>query len=157
MSAEDVALIEDGRWRGLRDGKVELTAHWAGATAGAVVEVRNAAADSPTSFRNDVIPVLTRAGCNAGACHGSAAGKNGFHLSLFGYDPAADHRSLTREFHGRRVDVGDPDQSLMLAKPTRLPIAKCHEDFRRQHPSPVHVLSPIREFFLVHTSRRVHR
>ncbi len=70
------------------------------------------------SFRNEVIPILTRAGCNAGSCHGAAAGKNGFALSLFGYDPAADHRKLTRDLRGRRLDPAQPEQSLMLVKAT---------------------------------------
>ncbi len=70
------------------------------------------------SFRNDVIPILTRAGCNAGSCHGAASGKNGFALSLFGYDPDADFRALTRELRGRRVDPAQPEQSLMLVKAT---------------------------------------
>ena len=72
----------------------------------------------PVSFRNDVIPVLTRAGCHGGACHGAAAGKNGFGLTLFGYDPAKDLRSLSRDYRGRRLDCAAPEQSLMLTKPT---------------------------------------
>ena len=70
------------------------------------------------SFRNDVIPVLTKAGCNSGACHGTLAGKNGFKLSLRGYDPETDHQVLTREALGRRVVMAAPAQSLILLKPT---------------------------------------
>ncbi|MEW5976224.1 MAG: DUF1549 domain-containing protein [Acidobacteriota bacterium] len=70
------------------------------------------------SFRNHVIPVLTKAGCNMGACHGAAAGKNGFKLTLRGYDPAADYVALTREALGRRVSRQDPARSLVLLKPT---------------------------------------
>ena len=70
------------------------------------------------SFRNDVIPVLTKAGCNSGACHGALAGKNGFKLSLRGYDPETDHQVLTREALGRRVVMAAPAQSLILLKPT---------------------------------------
>jgi hypothetical protein len=70
------------------------------------------------SFRRDVVPVLTRAGCNSGACHGTPTGKNGFRLSLRGYDPAADFHSLRREFAGRRLDRFRPDESLLLAKAT---------------------------------------
>jgi hypothetical protein len=65
-----------------------------------------------------VIPVLTRAGCNAGACHGTPAGKNGFHLSLRGYDPGPDFRALTRDAGGRRISRVDPDASLILLKAT---------------------------------------
>ncbi|MCU0705214.1 MAG: DUF1549 domain-containing protein [Fimbriiglobus sp.] len=74
------------------------------------------AADAP-SYLHEVVPVLTKAGCNQGACHGKGAGQNGFKLSLRGYDPEADHRSLTREFDGRRVDPADPVKSLLLTKP----------------------------------------
>ena len=70
------------------------------------------------SFRNDVQPVLTKAGCNSGACHGAAAGKNGFHLSLRGYDDEGDYWTLTRQFMGRRINPSDPAHSLMLLKPT---------------------------------------
>jgi hypothetical protein len=65
-----------------------------------------------------VEPVLTRAGCNAGACHGTPTGKNGFRLSLRGYDPALDAFTLVREFQGRRINLLDPDASLLLAKAT---------------------------------------
>ena len=68
------------------------------------------------SFRLDVMPVFFRAGCNSGGCHGAAAGKDGFHLSLFGYDPAGDYFRLTRQIVGRRVDVAVPEQSLLLLK-----------------------------------------
>jgi Protein of unknown function (DUF1549)/Protein of unknown function (DUF1553) len=70
----------------------------------------------PPSFRLDVEPVLFRAGCNSGGCHGAAAGKDGFHLSLFGYDPAGDYYRLTQQIPGRRIDLAFPDQSLMLLK-----------------------------------------
>jgi hypothetical protein len=77
-----------------------------------------AAADSPVDFDTDVLPVLTKAGCNAGACHGAAAGRGGFKLSLFGGDPAADHRAIVHELAGRRVNLAHPERSLLLRKPT---------------------------------------
>src|SRR5258708_3552732 len=70
----------------------------------------------PVSFRLDVMPVFFRAGCNSGGCHGAASGKDGFHLSLFGYDPAGDYYRLTQQVVGRRVDLAAPAQSLMLLK-----------------------------------------
>ncbi len=73
--------------------------------------------DAP-SFRNDVLPVLTKSGCNSGPCHGALAGKNGFKLSLRGYDPDADFRALTRVALGRRVVKTAPAHSLILLKPT---------------------------------------
>ncbi len=79
-----------------------------------------AVAESPApSFRNDIIPILTRAGCNSGACHGALAGKGGLKLSLRGYDPETDHFVLTRQALSRRVDRSQPEKSLLLQKPTR--------------------------------------
>ncbi|MEO2091089.1 MAG: hypothetical protein ABGY75_16595, partial [Gemmataceae bacterium] len=75
-------------------------------------------AESP-SYLTEVVPVLTKAGCNQGACHGKGAGQNGFKLSLRGYDPDADHFALTRQAAGRRTDTADPPASLMLKKATR--------------------------------------
>ncbi|MGO9843420.1 MAG: hypothetical protein ACLPZF_19830 [Candidatus Acidiferrales bacterium] len=72
----------------------------------------------PVSYRNDVVPLLAKAGCNMGACHGNSAGKGGFRLSLRGDDPEFDFRSLTRDLGGRRLSTAAPDQSLMLLKPT---------------------------------------
>ena len=72
----------------------------------------------PTSYVQDVAPILTRIGCNAGTCHGSASGKNGFKLSLRGYDPLFDIRALTDDMASRRVSVSSPQASLMLQKPT---------------------------------------
>ena len=74
--------------------------------------------DSRIDFDHDVIPVLTKAGCNTGACHGAAIGRGGFKLSLYGGDPVADYRAIALELKGRRVNLIDPDQSLLLMKPT---------------------------------------
>jgi hypothetical protein len=74
--------------------------------------------DHPMSFKHDVLPVLTKAGCNAGACHGSALGRDGFHLSLFGYDPDGDYDRITREMGARRVNLAIPEDSLLLLKAT---------------------------------------
>ncbi|QEL20936.1 DUF1549 domain-containing protein [Limnoglobus roseus] len=70
------------------------------------------------SFLNEVVPLMTKAGCNQGACHGKGAGQNGFRLSLRGYAPDQDHRWLTREFDARRVDPSEPEASLLLRKAT---------------------------------------
>jgi hypothetical protein len=73
------------------------------------------AADVP-SFRRDVMPVFFRAGCNAGTCHGSARGKDGFMLSLFGYDPKGDYARIVEQLPGRRVNTSVPEKSLLLQK-----------------------------------------
>ncbi len=77
-----------------------------------------AAADAPRGmhFANDIVPVLSRFGCNASGCHGKAEGQNGFKLSVFGFDPAADYIALTQESRGRRVLPAIPEQSLLLLK-----------------------------------------
>jgi len=75
-----------------------------------------ALAEEAPSFRRDVMPVLFRAGCNSGTCHGSARGKDGFMLSLFGYDAKGDYYRITQEMVGRRVNVAAPAESLLLLK-----------------------------------------
>jgi hypothetical protein len=76
------------------------------------------AASDTVNFRNDVLPILSRLGCNSGACHGALAGKGGFRLSLRGYDPEADHASIAKQLRGRRIEIANPGQSLLLTKPT---------------------------------------
>lgn len=82
------------------------------------VPVQTQLESQPVDFRQDVNPLLGKLGCNAGTCHGSQAGKNGFKLSLRGYDPLYDLRALTDELGSRRVNVADPDNSLILLKAT---------------------------------------
>jgi hypothetical protein len=74
------------------------------------------AAEHTPAFQTDVLPILTRSGCNAGACHGAASGQGGFRLSLFGYDPESDYERITREFGGRRIDLARSGESLLLRK-----------------------------------------
>ncbi len=69
-------------------------------------------------FENDIIPVLTKAGCNTGACHGAAVGRGGFRLSLYGGDPELDYQSIVFDLEGRRVNLAKPDDSLVVLKPT---------------------------------------
>src|SRR5438034_6387921 len=98
------------------------------AVGGALTPIRADDVEEPVSFRREVVPLLTRLGCNAGACHGTPSGKNGFRLSLRGYDPAFDLASLTHDATGRRIDPLAPDGSLMLLKASaRIP----HEGGRR--------------------------
>ena len=94
---------------------------WLGLCAGARADQAPVPAlqlDHPMSFRHDVMPVLTKAGCNTGACHGAARGQDGFHLSLFGYDPDGDYDRITREMGARRVNLALPAESLLLLKAT---------------------------------------
>jgi hypothetical protein len=88
------------------------------ALALAVCTLGGTAFAEEVSFRNDVMAVLSKAGCNAGPCHGNANGKAGFKLSLRGEDPEWDYQALTRDMFSRRVNPEGPDQSLILLKPT---------------------------------------
>src|SRR5581483_67153 len=98
------------------DGQTEMTVTAAGQTVKVPVKVVKAKEDRPISFKLDVMPVFMRAGCNQGGCHGAARGKDGFRLSLFGFDPDGDHHRLTREFNGRRINLSIPQDSLLLDK-----------------------------------------
>ena len=80
------------------------------------ISVRRLQNPLPVSFRLEVIPILTKAGCNSGGCHGKAEGQNGFKLSIFGFDPRADHEALVMEGRGRRISPGTPSQSLLIQK-----------------------------------------
>jgi hypothetical protein len=100
------------------DGACELKIEYAGKTLMVPVMVEDAAADRPISFKRDVMPIFMRAGCNAGSCHGAARGKDGFRLSLFGFDPDGDHQRLCREMPGRRINLAVPTESLLIEKST---------------------------------------
>ena len=91
---------------------------FAGSAAACLVLLIATASAQPVSFRNDVMAVISKAGCNAGTCHGNANGKAGFKLSLRGEDPGFDHQALTRDIFSRRTNPLDPDQSLILLKAT---------------------------------------
>jgi len=120
LSSSDpkIIAIEGNIVRGVADGEATLTAKANGRTATARVRVVDAAKPLGWSFRNHVESVFSKAGCNSGACHGAASGKNGFRLSLRGYDPEGDFLTLTRQSRGRRIVPEDPGRSLLLTKPT---------------------------------------
>ena len=82
------------------------------------VRVGERASEVAVRFAPDVVSILTTKGCNGSDCHGSPAGQNGFKLSLFGYDLAADHEAMVGSDDGRRVDLQEPRESLILKKPT---------------------------------------
>ena len=101
------------------DGQTELKVKFQGKTRLVPVKVEAAKTEEPISFIKDVMPVFTKAGCNSGGCHGTSRGKDGFRLSLFGYDPDGDYHRLTREAIARRINLALPEESLMLEKATR--------------------------------------
>ncbi|MGH9452274.1 MAG: DUF1549 domain-containing protein [Terriglobia bacterium] len=100
------------------DGRTVLTASFRGYRATAPVATKNFTSPFVWSFRNHVLPVMTKMGCNSGPCHGAAAGKNGFKLTLRGYDPETDYYTLTHQAIGRRTNRMEPAKSLILLKPT---------------------------------------
>jgi hypothetical protein len=100
------------------DGAAKITATWNGLTSQSAITVTEATANRPISFHLDVMPVLTRTGCNTGSCHGAARGKDGFRMSLFGFDPVGDYDRITREIGIRRINLAVPNESLMLLKAT---------------------------------------
>jgi len=104
--------------RPLNDGTSQVTVSVPGASAQSItVTVDRAAEIPPVSFRDEVVPALTKLGCSAGTCHGTPTGKGGFRLSLQGYAPDLDYNALVREAGGRRVTPTDPGRSLVLLKP----------------------------------------
>ena len=117
-SDPQVVKMVGNRAIAVRDGTATLTAIWQGQTATTQAQVRGAAKALEWEFRRHVLPVLAKQGCNSGSCHGAQGGKGGFQLSLLGYDPLTDHWALTREARGRRIELGDPGRSLILAKPS---------------------------------------
>jgi hypothetical protein len=100
------------------EGLATVSAVIAGYKASAPLAVKDFDGASTWSFRNDVLPVMTKMGCNSGPCHGAAAGKNGFKLTLRGYDPEADYYTLTHQALARRTETMEPAKSLILLKPT---------------------------------------
>lgn len=118
-SNPNVAKVDsDGIVSAVGDGRAMITARAGTAGVSTVVEVERAAAPYPLTFRNHVIPVLSKVGCNSGPCHGALSGKNGFKLTLRGYDPEVDYLTLTRQAAARRINKVEPARSLMLLKPT---------------------------------------
>jgi len=98
------------------DGDSELKVEFGGQSVNVPVKVEKAGQPREISFKLDVMPIFMKAGCNSGSCHGAARGKDGFRLSLFGYDPDGDHYRLTREQSGRRLDLAVPASSLLIEK-----------------------------------------
>lgn len=113
-----IDISSAGRVLPIRDGQTELQIKMGDQTTSVAVEVRGISNPAAISFRSDVIPILSKAGCNAGGCHGKAEGQNGFKLSVFGYDAAADQRAIAWEGRGRRIFPAAPSQSLLLLKAT---------------------------------------
>jgi hypothetical protein len=118
LSSSDAKVVSaaSGRVRAVGDGEARISVAYADQTAAVQVRTADMAVNAAPSFRNEVVPVLTRYGCNQGGCHGKEAGQNGFKLSLRGFAPEEDYNRLTVESFGRRMNHASPDLSLVLAK-----------------------------------------
>ncbi|MEC8782582.1 MAG: DUF1549 and DUF1553 domain-containing protein [Planctomycetota bacterium] len=116
VANEGVAKWHEDRLLPISDGETTVTVSYSGASKTLPVKVERSTEHPPVSFKIDVMPVFMKTGCNQGSCHGAARGKEGFRLSLFGFDPDGDHHRLTREMVGRRVDLALPERSLLLEK-----------------------------------------
>jgi hypothetical protein len=113
-----VATVDAQGWiHPVANGQTQITVAALGQTKTVTVKVQLPAAEEPISFRHEVMPVLSRAGCNAGGCHGYSLGKNGFKLSLRGADPDADYFAITKDSMSRRLNFQTPVASLLLTKP----------------------------------------
>ncbi len=119
LSIEGIAQIdESGTFTPVGNGTATVTYSFGDLEATQLIKVTQVESVPPISFRHDIEPVLMKAGCNTGACHGSAKGKNGFKMSLFSEDPSLDYLNFTREQMGRRINLADPESSLLLQKPS---------------------------------------
>ena len=114
-----VRIDEQGRVTPVSDGIAAIFAKRSDASVAALpVTVGNSSQPTPIHFANQVVPIFTKYGCNAGGCHGKASGQNGFRLSLLGFEPGEDLEHLAREARGRRVFPAAPERSLLLTKAT---------------------------------------
>jgi hypothetical protein len=120
-SAPEVASVDAaGVVRPVGDGKATITVEAGGQKQVVALSVAQATADVPVDFAREIVPILTRAGCNQGACHGAQHGRGGFKLSLLGFDPPFDHAQIVQSAEGRRIVLSDPERSILLQKPALL-------------------------------------
>ena len=120
-SSSDPAIVTvqpGGRIEPRGDGRAEVLVCIGTSEAKTLIQVVNARSVHPIRFEHEVLPALTKAGCNQGTCHGTPAGKNGFRLSLRGYNPGLDFEVLARENGARRTNPFQPEASLILLKGT---------------------------------------
>ena len=119
-STEGIVTISPaGMVTPMADGTVKITASVEeGAKATCELTVKNFATPRPINFPNQIVPIFTKNGCNAGGCHGKSTGQNGFRLSLLGFYPSDDYEFLVKETRGRRLFPSAPEKSLLLLKST---------------------------------------
>lgn len=113
-----LSVSRSGQIRPIRNGTTTIRVAKGPLSQNVTISVVGQQQDERVSFSYQTLPLLAKAGCSGGACHGSPNGKAGFRLSLFGFEPAIDRAALTRDVNGRRVNMVEPDSSLLLKKPT---------------------------------------
>lgn len=116
LATDGLARLDGSTLYPQADGDTTLQAEYHGHKASSTVNIKNATTDRPISFHLDVMPIFMRSGCNVGSCHGAARGKDGFGLSLFGFDPKGDYTRVTREESVRRINLAIPEDSLLMEK-----------------------------------------
>ena len=112
----NTAVLEGTTLRGVSDGDTQLNVLYGNHAVTLKVAVSDQGTFPPVHFKNDIMPILSKLGCNSGGCHGKQSGQNGFKLSVFGFDPQADYNALVKEARGRRVSLAAPGGSLLVAK-----------------------------------------
>src|SRR4029077_18676440 len=105
-----------GAVHGIKDGATRISIEVEGRTLEVAARVEGSQSPRRFNFENDIVPILSRHGCNSSGCHGKAEGQNGFKLSVFGFDPPADYDALTKEGRARRLFPAAADRSLLLLK-----------------------------------------
>ena len=113
-----VARMNGTLVEGVSDGSTTLVVSFDGERIEVPIVVEDFDQYPPVHFENDVLPIFTKLGCNSGGCHGKSTGQNGFKLSVFSFDPAADYETLLKQSRGRRALTGSPGRSLLLLKAT---------------------------------------
>lgn len=113
-----LTIDERGHLRASSDGKSQVRVKSGKLEVLVPVEATGTGASQLVSFRHELVPALTKLGCNQGACHGSQHGKGGFKLSLLGFEPEPDYTAIVKSAEGRRVTPSSPEDSLLLIKPT---------------------------------------
>ncbi len=98
------------------DGETTVNVEYQGKAIQIPVKVQNSDVTPKISFTLDVMPVFMKANCNTGSCHGAARGKDGFLLSLYGFNPNDDYNNITRDFSSRRINLAFPEESLLITK-----------------------------------------
>jgi len=112
----ELVRLEGAVMHPVADGTTQLQVEYAGLKVTVPAEIQQATTDRPISFKLDIMAVFMKSGCNTGSCHGAARGKDGFRLSLFGFDPNGDYHRLTREISTRRINLALPKSSLLMEK-----------------------------------------